>query len=325
MFFLFILPLIYLILQKNRHLGLPLNSLVDINPANIFYFVLLLLSVLIYLIFSVKKIKGKDKIKRKIRLTGIVNILLIGAIELVRFKYLDLFSAHYFNGYPLDKIVIAGVYSIILLLILLQILYLWLSLTKAKLIFLRALFIELIFIISIIIGSFIVNSNYRENLSIYTGEHEFDYVVIMGAAVLHVDKPSPILEHRILKAIDIFRIGLARKIICTGGNAPGEVAEAEVEKSILLEHEIPENDIISEVNTSTTLEQILFLRNFMHPDESAIIVSDMFHLNRINQMAKTMKLNVVPIASGFKLPSKKLFYYKLRDSVATLLFLFFGV
>jgi vancomycin permeability regulator SanA len=307
------------------HLGLPLNLLVDINPANLFYFVLLLLSIVVYLVFSAKKIKGKEKIKRKIRTVGFVDIISIALIELIRMNFIDPFAGHYFNGYPIDKIIVAGFYSIILFLILFQIFYLWFLLTKSKLIFLRTFFIEFVFIIVLIIGSFLISSGFHENRSIYSGENEYDYIVIMGAAVLHVNKPSPILEHRILKAIDIYRRGLANKIICTGGNAPGEIAEAEVEKSILLQHEIPETDIIAEVKTSTTLEQIIFLRNFLSDKQNAIIVSDMFHLNRISLMATTMKLNVVPIASGFKLQSKRLFYYKLRDSVATLLFLFFGI
>ncbi len=325
MYLLILIPLIYLPFQKYIHLGLPLKLLADINPSNIFYLSLLIFFSISYFLFSYKKIENKNKIKSKIKIIGIVNLLLICLIELIRIKFVNTLSGYYFDGYPVDKIIVAGFYSIILFLVLLQILSLWFSLTKSKLVFLRSIFIELIFIIVIVVGSFFYNSNFQENSSIYSGEKEFDYVVIMGAAVFHNNKPSPILKQRILKAINIYRRGLANKIICTGGNAPGEIAEAKVEKSILLQHGIPIDKIITEVNTSTTLEQIVYLRNILYPNKSAIIVSDKFHLNRIKLMANTMKLDVVPIASGLKLKEKSFFYFNLRDSVATLLFMFFGI
>lgn len=315
----------YLFLQKYFHLNVPLKGITQINFIGIFYFSILIIAVILFVFNGCHKLRKKGKLPKYLKTLGGINILSIILAELLRSLKPEMLHTIYFNGYPIDKILIAGFYSVILCSVIFQLFVIFFTLLGYKAKVLRGVVSEGILIAAMLIGAFFVSSNYHEDLSVYTGEREYDFAVILGAAVVKKNKPSAMLKGRIAKGIELYRRGLATKIICTGGNAPGEIPEAEAEKRMLIEHEIPERDILYEGKTSTTLEQILYLKNLNVQQKKFMIVSDAFHLARINDMCKFMGVQGVPVASGLKISSGKLFYYKLRESVALLLFRLFGI
>ncbi len=324
-YFQIIISILYLLFQKVIHLQVPIKYIFRIDIFTIFYFLLLIIIISLIISNVIFKLSGKRKLPNYLKLLGYIEWLLIICVELLRFIKPETFSKIYFNGYPIDKIIIAAFYSIILFLIIYSLLAIATTLFTGKKKTLKLLFYEVTLLTILIFSAFIKSTSYNENFSIYSGEKEFDYVVILGAAVVHKNQPSNILKHRILKALEIYRRGLAKKIICTGGNAPNETSEASVEKKILLQHGVSPKNIISEQKTSTTLEQIVFLKKFFKQNESAIIVSDFFHLERVKSMCEFMRLNAETVSTGLKISSNNLLHYKLRDSVALLLFILFGI
>ncbi len=324
-YFIILLSVLYLLFQKYLHLNVPLEKLFNVSFINIFY-VVILFSTLILILFNVyHKLKRKQKLPAYLKLISKINLLLIVLSELLRYFHPQKLHGIYFNGYPIDKILIAAFYTIILFALIFQLLIILFTFLGSEYKILRAIVLEGVILTALAAGSFFTVNSYSENSSIYSGEKTYDYTVILGAAVIKKNQPSRILKRRIVKGIDLYRRGLALKIICTGGNAPGEIPEAEAEKNMLIEHEIPERDIILEKKTSTTLEQISFLKKFISPEKRLLIVSDAFHLARINEMCKFVGLRAVPVSTGLKITPKNLFYYKIRESVALLLFWFFGI
>ncbi len=315
----------YLFLQKYFHLNVPLKGISQIDFIGVFYFSILIVTVLLFVFNGYHKLRKKGKLPKYLKTLGMINILLIFLAELIRFFNPEKLHKIYFNGYPVDKILIAAVYSVIFFSVIFQLFVIFFTLLGYKAKVFRGVVSEGILIAAMLIGAFFVSSNYHEDSSVYTGENQYDFAVILGAAVVKKNKPSAMLKGRIAKGIELYRRGLVNRIICTGGNAPGEIPEAEAEKIMLIEHEIPERDILIEGKTSTTLEQILYLKNLNVPQKNFLIVSDAFHLARINEMCKFIGVQGVPVASGLKISSGKLFYYKLRESVALLLFRLFGI
>lgn len=169
---------------------------------------------------------------------------------------------------------------------------------------------------------------YVWNVSIYSIENiykkKYDYGCIPGAAVWSKNKPSPIFEARIRKALELYRKKYFNKIILTGGNAPGEITEAESAAKYLINLGVDKSDLIVEKETSTTSEQIKYLKKNFANDE-ILIISDGFHLSRINQMAKFFNLKVEGVASNYELSFEKTFYYRTRESIALLMFWLFAI
>jgi uncharacterized SAM-binding protein YcdF (DUF218 family) len=117
-----------------------------------------------------------------------------------------------------------------------------------------------------------------------------DAAVILGAAVWSHDRPSPALRARIERARELIASGVARRAICTGGNALGESAEADVEARELLRAGVPPDSILVERRTSSTFEQARYLRDSLEPKgiRTFVIVSDHWHLRRALAMCGSL-------------------------------------
>jgi len=86
--------------------------------------------------------------------------------------------------------------------------------------------------------------------------------------------------------------------------------------------------IMVEETTSTTVQQIQLIKNKFSEDpkyRKISIVSDQFHMARIMEMSKFFTLQTDGIASDYKLKIEKLLYYRLRESIALLLFWLFAI
>ncbi len=158
-----------------------------------------------------------------------------------------------------------------------------------------------------------------------------DGAVIFGAAVWNGnglgDRPSPALRERIALGYDLLTKHAVSRIIVTGSNAPGKLAEAEVAKRELIRLGVDPSQIIEETSSHSTLEQVLFLRDQLsrkYEWNRFVIVSDQYHLARVCEMCKFNGLSVIACPSHIHEPLLDLVYYRLRESVALLEYWFFG-
>ena len=124
--------------------------------------------------------------------------------------------------------------------------------------------------------SFLIFMIYTLFLQIVPRERDFDYVIIHGAGLLKGDRISRLLEDRLNKAIDIYRMDpTPPKMIPSGGRGADEtVSEAEAMKKYLLEHGIPESDIILEDRSRTTYENLKYSKQILDEQEFADVFED---------------------------------------------------
>ncbi len=161
-----------------------------------------------------------------------------------------------------------------------------------------------------------------------SGQKNNNIAVVLGAAVWSENKPSPSLAARVDKAIELYRAGRVKYIQLTGSNAPGELSEAEVAYKYLRSKNINDEDIFVEDKTTSTNEQIFFIKNNLAKREDLgeiIIVSDAYHLKRVKEICKFYNIDIKVASSDLKPEFENLFYYKLKESVAILVFWFFAL
>ncbi len=157
---------------------------------------------------------------------------------------------------------------------------------------------------------------------------EFDAGVILGAAVWSGDRPSPVLRERINKGYDLLKQGTVQFLVLTGGSAPNELPEAEVARRELLKRGVDPTRIVLETHTSSTLEQILFIRDQLQKKQgwsSFIIISDQFHLKRALEMCQFNDIDARGVSSESPLGPQNLALSHLRESSALVLYWLFGV
>lgn len=235
----------------------------------------------------------------------------------------------YLFSFPVKKVYTGFLFISSVFIQLYILIYVWgVILGFEKLFELRTLFRTISAILILLIFSLFVVWNVKK----YTVENlhykKYEYALIPGAAVWSKAKPSPIFEGRIRKAYELYRQGVIEKIIVSGSNAPGEITEAEAASKFLTNLGVDKKDLVIDNETSTTNEQIKFLRlngGVSKSPTPVVIVSDNFHLTRILQICSFFEAEAEGISSGHTLTIEKTLFYRTRESVALLLFWFFAI
>ena len=114
-----------------------------------------------------------------------------------------------------------------------------------------------------------------------------DAIVVMGAAQ-YDGRPSPVFAARIDHAIELFRAGVAPRLVVTGGKQEGDrTTEAATARAYAIARGVPAAAILAEDRSRTTLESIHALRTLMSEQglRSAVFVSDRPHMLRVLRMA----------------------------------------
>jgi uncharacterized SAM-binding protein YcdF (DUF218 family) len=114
-----------------------------------------------------------------------------------------------------------------------------------------------------------------------------DAIVVMGAAQ-YDGRPSPLFAARLDHAIELFKAGIAPNLIVTGGKQEGDrTTEAASARSYAIGHEVPDDAILSEDHSRTTLQSIRGVAMLMHDRglRTAVFVSDPSHMLRVLRMA----------------------------------------
>lgn len=109
-----------------------------------------------------------------------------------------------------------------------------------------------------------------------------DAVVVPGNTVNEDGTPSPRLSARLDRALELYRTGMCRLIIVSGGTGGEGFDEAAVMRLYLLDHSVPDRDIIVDSDGYTTWDTARFTAGIaMERDmKSVIAVSQYFHVPR---------------------------------------------
>ncbi len=152
--------------------------------------------------------------------------------------------------------------------------------------------------------------------------------VVLGAAVWSHDKPSPTLISRLDKAVELYQRGYLQKVQLTGSNAPGELTEAEVAFKYIMNKGIAPEDIFYEEKTTSTAEQVKFIKERLLPlsdKYNVVIISDNYHLPRISEITKFYNVRADLAGSTLNLNEKDSLYYNLRESIGLVVFWLFAL
>jgi uncharacterized SAM-binding protein YcdF (DUF218 family) len=129
-----------------------------------------------------------------------------------------------------------------------------------------------------------------------------DAAVVLGFALGPTGTPLPSLLARVSHGAALWRRGLVRKVLLTGGPArPGEPAEARVAWALARAAGVPDEALLLEERSLSTAENLLEAAKVLdaHQLRTVLVVTEAFHLARALGHARRMGL----VAYGSPAPS----------------------
>lgn len=115
-----------------------------------------------------------------------------------------------------------------------------------------------------------------------------DCAIVLGAGVSG-EKPSPVFVQRLNHGLTLWRQGVVKIVILTGGVSPGNaISDAAIAQRYLLAQGVPQTAIFIEQRSRVTRENLRYAREMMqqHRFASALIVSDPLHMKRAVAIAR---------------------------------------
>jgi len=326
-----IASIIFLFFVKYRTHNLSLNNLNLGYIGNILNLIVtgLIVLILTLSLFAQKKIKLADvQIYLNLLFLSVLFLLLLALLLAKDFYTLKMLST---NQYELEKVVSVLVWLIYFFIKLFGLNYLLLKLLQIKQALIPRVFLfSSLYSFGIIVYAFLkifITSKTGEEYFLKKDE-KFDAIVVLGAAVWKGNVPSPVYEGRLNKAIDLLDKNFSNRIILTGSNAPFELSEARVGKKYLEAKGISPTKIYLEESTTSTIEQMHFIKNEVIGEKrfnKVLIVSDAFHLPRVIEIAKFLSIDLKVARSNLKVELMNNIWYRIKEAVLISIFWLFGV
>lgn len=156
-------------------------------------------------------------------------------------------------------------------------------------------------LIGIIISKIVVSQ--------YKPSADMDFMLVLGCAMKQDGTPTPLLKGRIDRAVEVRNAQLKESgkdltFILSGGQGPDEpIAESECMKNYLLSLGIPEDIIVEENRSTTTMENMRFSKEIMQsidPDGKIAFSTTQFHVFRSGLCARRAKMRAVGVGAKTK-------------------------
>ncbi|MBI4891707.1 MAG: YdcF family protein [Acidobacteria bacterium] len=156
------------------------------------------------------------------------------------------------------------------------------------------------FAIAALAGAFFVTgylvsiSRRIERQSTIDEARQADIIVVLGAAEYN-GRPSPVLRARLDHALELYRRGLAKMILTSGGaGGDPQYTEGEVGRDYLVKRGVPAEAIVLESDADSTVATVLSVAEIMRRMDlhSAILVSDGYHIFRAKRILQNEGMTV---------------------------------
>lgn len=134
-----------------------------------------------------------------------------------------------------------------------------------------------------------------------------DCIIILGAGI-RKNKPSPMLEDRLLTGIELYKKGISKKILVSGDHELSNYDEVNVMKNYLIENGIPSSDIFMDHAGLSTYDSIYRAKKIFKANK-IVIVTQKYHLYRSLYIAGELDID----AFGIKANKREYFNQTKRD------------
>ena len=152
------------------------------------------------------------------------------------------------------------------------------------------LLIPIIMIIIVFSINFhVIQSTKKQMKNDYSTLENIDCIIVLGAGVWGND-PSPMLEDRLLKGIELYNEKVAPKIIMSGDHGRTEYDEVNIMKEYAIKNCVLSEDVFMDHAGFSTYESIYRAKEIFGA-KNIVIVTQEYHLYRALYIANQLGLN----------------------------------
>ena len=157
-------------------------------------------------------------------------------------------------------------------------------------------FIALIAIV-FIINHFVKSSTKKQILSENEASklEDIDCILVLGAGIWG-DRPSPMLEDRLLQAISLYENNVSAKIIMSGDHGRKEYDEVNIMKDFAIEKGVPSENIFMDHAGFSSYESVYRAKEIFKA-KKIVIVTQQYHLYRALYIANQLDIEAYGVNS----------------------------
>jgi SanA protein len=148
----------------------------------------------------------------------------------------------------------------------------------------------------LLIDFWVVTSTKDEIISISEVESA-DCILVLGAGVWANNQPSPMLQDRLDRSIELFEASAAPYLVVSGDHGQQNYDEVNVMKDVAIEAGIDSNVIYMDHAGFSTYESLYRLKTIFGA-KKVIIVTQKYHLYRALYIAKALGLDALGVAAS---------------------------
>ena len=129
----------------------------------------------------------------------------------------------------------------------------------------------------------------------YTKLSDIDCIVVLGAGIWG-NKPSPMLEDRLLESIDLYQKNVSDKIIMSGDHGSKEHDEVNIMKNYVIEKGVPSENIFMDHAGFSTYESIYRAKEIFEA-KKVVIITQKYHLYRALYIANQLGIEAYGVGA----------------------------
>ena len=158
-------------------------------------------------------------------------------------------------------------------------------------------YIILFIIIALLINRYVKTTTQAQILTEkdYTNLENIDCIIVLGAGI-RGDKPSHMLEDRLLEAIKLYNNKVSPKIIMSGDHGRQDYDEVNIMKNFAIEKGVPSEDIFMDHAGFSTYES-LYRAKEVFEAKKVVIVTQKYHLYRALYIANQLGIEAYGVNS----------------------------
>ena len=137
---------------------------------------------------------------------------------------------------------------------------------------------------------------------------EIDCIIVLGAGI-RGEKPSPMLEDRLLTSIELYTNNVSDKIIVSGDHGQEYYDEVNVMKNYLTDNDIPSENIFMDHAGFSTYDSIYRAKEIFKA-KKVIIVTQEYHLYRALYISKKLDLEAYGVSAN-----KREYQFQLKRDI----------
>lgn len=129
----------------------------------------------------------------------------------------------------------------------------------------------------------------------YSNLKDIDCILVLGAGIWG-DKPSPMLEDRLLQAIELYNNNVSSKIIMSGDHGREDYDEVNIMKNFAIEKGVPSEDIFMDHAGFSSYESIYRAKEIFEA-KKIVVVTQKYHLYRALYIANQFDIETYGVGA----------------------------